>query len=463
MNLADLVGTAVKRDPTRPAITDLASGRSIDYGALAGRIDDVVRTLRAAGIEHGQRVALAAENTLGHVPAAFGILAAGACLVPLAPTLRPAEVATILDETDVNARVTLRDDAPALEWIDRSREPPPGFATIDAAFIRFTSGTTADSKGVILSHADVAARVEAADAVLRLGPGDRILWTLSLAHHFAVTITAYLRAGAHVLLCQDTLPQPLVDACVRERATVLYGSPLQFARMAHAGRRARLDTVRTALSTTAALPPEVATAFEAACGVALGQAYGIIEAGLPCINTRAAAEPAESVGCAVPGYEVAVVAADGTAHPAGVVGEVGIRGTGLFSGYHRPWQPRAGLLRNGWFMTGDVGVLDAMGRLTLRGRTKSTIVVAGMKVFPEEVEAVLDRQPGVRASRVVGRAHPRMGEVPVAEIVLEPGATVDPRVLGAACADVLSSFKVPIDFVVVDAIPRTAGGKIRRA
>jgi long-chain acyl-CoA synthetase len=463
VNLAELVGATAARHPMRPAITDLASGRTLDYATLAGRIDDAARMVRAAGVERGQRVALAADNVLGHVPAAFGILAAGACLVPLAPTLRPAEVATVLDETDVNARVTLRDDVPALEWIDRAREPPPGFAAMDAAFIRFTSGTTADSKGVILSHADVAARVEAADAVLRLGPDDRILWTLSLAYHFAVTITAYLRAGAHVLLCQDTLPQPLVDACVRERTTLLYGSPLQFARMAHAGRRERLGSVRTALSTTAALPPEVATAFESACGLRLGQAYGIIEAGLPCVNTRAAGEPAESVGRAVPGYDVAVVTAEGTPEPAGVVGEVGIQGTGLFSGYHRPWQPRAGLLRNGWFLTGDVGVLDAMGRLTLRGRTKSTIVVAGMKVFPEEVEAVLDRQPGVRASRVVGRAHPRMGEVPVAEIVPERGEPPDARTLGAACAEVLSSFKVPVEFRVVEAIPRTAGGKIRRA
>ena len=140
MNLADLLGAAATRDPTRPAITDLASGRSLDYATLAGRVDDAARQLRAAGVERGQRVALAAENALGHVPAAFGILAAGACLVPLAPTLRPAEVAAVLEETDVNARVTLRDDAPVLEWIDRKREPPPGFAATDAAFIRFTGG-----------------------------------------------------------------------------------------------------------------------------------------------------------------------------------------------------------------------------------------------------------------------------------------------------------------------------------
>src|SRR4030095_9440152 len=126
-------------------------------------------------------------------------------------------------------------------WVDRDRPAADGFDAIDAAFVRFTSGTTADRKGVMLSHADVLARVEAADAVLHLGPDDRVLWTLSLASHFAVTITAYVRAGAHVLLCRDTLPQALVDAAAGARATVLYGSPMQFARMAGAARRMRLD------------------------------------------------------------------------------------------------------------------------------------------------------------------------------------------------------------------------------
>ena len=456
MTLVDLVASSADRHGRRPAITELATGRTLDYRGLFARVEAMAVLLRRAGIMPGQRVALVAENSLGHVPAAFGVLAAGACLVPVAPTLRPAEIAAIHAETDVNATITLRDDEPVLAWIDRERPAAPDFAATDAAFLRFTSGTTAAQKGVILSHADVLARVAAADAVLRLGPDDRILWTLSLAYHFAVTITGYLRAGAHVLLCADTLPAALVAACERARPTLLYGSPLQFARMASAPRREAFASVRLALSTTAALPEQVAVDFEAASGVPLGQAYGIIEAGLPCINTRSHGETATSVGAAVPGYEVAIAGA-------GEAGEVMLRGAGLFSGYYRPWQPRDVVLRDGWFATGDVGTLDAAGRLTLRGRTKSTIVVAGMKVFPEEVEAVLDRQPGVRESRVIARAHPRLGEVPCAEIVAEPGMTPDTRALGAACAEVLSSFKMPVEFRIVDAIPRTPGGKIRRA
>jgi long-chain acyl-CoA synthetase len=463
MTLVDVLAASADRHGARPAITELASGRTLDYATLLARVEAVAGTLRRAGIAPGQRVALVAENTLGHVPAAFGILAAGACLVPVAPTLRPAEIAAIYADTDVNARIELRDDEPVLAWVDRERPAAPGFAATDAAFLRFTSGTTAEQKGVILSHADVLARVAAADAVLRLGPEDRVLWTLSLAYHFAVTITAYVRAGAHVLLCSETLPAALVAACERARPTLLYGSPMQFARMAGAPRPDALASVRLALSTTAALPEPVAAEFERAHGVPLGQAYGIIEAGLPCINPRAGGEPATSVGAAVPGYEVAIVGVEGAPLPAGQPGEVMLRGAGLFSGYYRPWQPLATVLRQGWFATGDVGTLDTAGRLTLRGRTKSTIVVAGMKVFPEEVEAVLDGQPGVRESRVVGRTHPRLGEVPCAEIVAEPGATPDPRALAAACAERLSTFKVPVEFRIVDAIPRTPGGKIRRA
>lgn len=460
MNLFDvLVGTADGYGG-RPALTDVATGVTLSYAEVLGMAERTAHLLRLQGVEPGQRVALVAGTTLAHVPTAFGILATGACVVPIAPALRPAEVDAVLAETDVNAIVRFREGEPFFEWVDRARQGADGFDAMDPAFVRFTSGTTATHKGVILEHDDVAARVASASEVLKLGPDDRVLWTLPLAYHFAVTIVSYVRAGAHVLLCGDALPGPLVDACERHRATVLYGSPIQFQRMAQVGRR--LASIRVALSTAAALPSQVAETFEAATGVPLGQAYGIIEAGLPCINTRGGGASAASVGMPAAGYEVAVVADNGSVLAIGELGEVAVRGAGLFRGYYRPWQPSATVLRDGWFMTGDLGVLDAEGCLTLRGRTKSTIIVAGMKVFPEEVEAVLDRQPGVRESRVVGRAHPRLGEVPCAEIVPAPGTVPDVRGLAAACAEVLSAYKVPVEFRLVTAIFRTPGGKIRR-
>jgi acyl-coenzyme A synthetase/AMP-(fatty) acid ligase len=265
------------------------------------------------------------------------------------------------------------------------------------------------------------------------------------------------------MLASDTLPAALVEATAARGATVLYGSPVQFERMARAGRRARLERVRVALSTAAPLRAEVAAAFEAAFDVPLGQAYGVIEAGLPCINTRADGAPATSVGRATPGYEVVVVGDDGAPATPGTPGEVRIRGAGLFSGYYRPWRPRAASLHDGWFRSGDVGVLDDAGRLSLVGRATSVIVVAGMKVFPEEVETVLDRLPGVAESHVFAHVHPRLGEVPYAEVVPRAGGpTPEPRTLAAACAQELSSYKVPVEIRIVPAIAKTAGGKILR-
>jgi long-chain acyl-CoA synthetase len=443
-------------------LTELRSGRSLTYGAVRTAADDVERTLRAAGVVPGQRIALIATDGLPYIPTAFGLLATGACMVPIAPTLRPAEQAAILRDTDVNAIIRLAaDGTPVLEWIARDLAPAAGFAALDAAFIRFSSGTTADAKGVILSHRAVAARVEAADAVLQLTADDQILWVLPLAYHFAVTIVAYVQAGAHILLASEVAPARLATTADQVRASVLYASPVHFERMAHAASGARLGTVRVAVSTAAPLPLAVADQFENVFGRPLGQAYGIIEAGLPCINLGSA--PRGSVGPAVPGYEVAIHDADGAQVPMGTPGEVMVRGPGLFDGYYAPRRPLAECLRAGWFRTGDIGTLDAAGALTLCGRSKSTIITAGMKLFPEEVEACLNALPGVLESRVFGQPHPRLGEIPIAEIVVRPDAPPpDTRTLTTALAQTLSPYKVPVEIRVVDAVPKTPGGKVLR-
>jgi acyl-coenzyme A synthetase/AMP-(fatty) acid ligase len=346
-------------------------------------------------------------------------------------------------------------------WNDREAAGPAGLSALAPAFIRFTSGTTARSKGVVLSHAATLARVEAADRVLRLTPEDRIAWVLPLAYHFAVTIVAYVRAGAHILLCPDTLPRAIADAVHRFSATVLYASPFHCERLAHLRPAPVLGSLRLALSTSAPIAPAVIEAFEAAAGVPLAQAYGIIEAGLPCINTRADGLPASSLGRPVPGYEVAILSDDRRPVPAGETGEVALRGPGLFSAYYSPWQPRAQVMRDGWFLTGDVGWQDVSGALSLVGRKKALIFVAGMKFFPDEVEACLNAFAGVRESRVFGRPHPRLGQVPHAEIV-PAGDAFDLDALRAHCARALSAWKVPVEFAVVPAVARTPGGKVLR-
>jgi len=478
MNLADLLHSSAERYAARRALTDVRSGRSLSYGQLAREAQRVAAFLKAQGVETGQRIGLLAPNDPAYVPAAFGLLAAGGCLVPLASNLTPTEIAEIVREVQLNGCLAWPGaDAPpgaghavleggecanfTFAWLDRDARSPDEFYSLDPAFIRFTSGTTARSKGVVLSHAATAARVEASDRVLRFSEEDRILWVLPLAYHFAVTIVAYVRAGAHILLCPDTLPKAMVDAIRRLTPSVLYAAPLHFERMANLGPSERLSSIRVTLSTAAPISPAVMERFESVYGVPVGQAYGIIEAGLPCINLGTEGLPVTSVGRPVPGYDIAVLADDGTRLPPDQLGEIGARGDGLFSAYYAPWRRRELIMNNGWFLTGDLGLLDKAGALHLKGRKKTVIFVAGLKFFPEEVEDCINQFPGVKESRVFSRPHARVGEVPCAEVVLDPRHS-DLEALKAHCARVLSTYKVPVEFTVVDAVPRTPSGKIRR-
>jgi acyl-CoA synthetase (AMP-forming)/AMP-acid ligase II len=479
VNLAELVESAARTHLGRPAVTDVRSGHCLTYADLACETARVAGFLVRQGVGPGQRIALLAPNATAHLPAAFGLLATGACLVPVAASHTPAEITQILRDVEVNGclawprgeplpgsagRTTLADgecDGFTFQWLARDAPGPDALRRLNPAFIRFTSGTTATRKGVVLSHEATAARVEAADRVLRFSEADRILWVLPLAYHFAVTIVAYLRAGSHILLCPDTFPGSVVDAIRRFGATVLYASPLHFERMSNLGPTGRLDSVRLAISTSAPIAPSVMERFASTYGVPVGQAYGIIEAGLPCINPGANGLPAASVGRVVPGYEVAVFADDGHRQPSGTPGEVGIRGRGLFSAYYAPWVLREQISRDGWFLTGDIGWVESDGALFLQGRKKAVIFVAGLKFFPEEVEACINECPGVKESRVFGTPHAHLGQVPHAEVVLDtPRPDLD--ALRTHCARALSPYKVPHEFTVVEAIARTPGGKILR-
>lgn len=479
MNLAELLHSSAERHCDRPAVTDVGSGRSLTYGGLARDAERVTAFLIAQGVTPGQRIGLIAPNGLAHLPAAFGVLASGACLTPIAVNLAAPERAQLLGGIGVNgclswpgadplpgasARAAVSGgecDGYAFQWIDRGAAPPGGFHRLNPAFVRFTSGTTAQSKGVVLSHEATLARVEAADRVLGLGRDDRVLWVLPLAYHFAVTVTAYVKAGAHMLLCPDSLPATVLGAIRSFRASVFYASPLHFDRLSNLPPSGRLASLRIAMSTSAPIATDVMDRFESLYGVPVAQAYGLIEAGLPCINLRRDGTPARSVGRPVPGYEVAVFSDAGERLGVGTAGEVGVRGDGLFSAYYAPWRLREEVTRDGWFLTGDIGRLDEAGALCLEGRKKAVIFVAGLKFFPEEVEECVNRFPGIRESRVFSQPHARLGQVPRAEIVLEASGC-DVEALKRHCARNLGPYKVPLEFTVVEAIARTPGGKILR-
>ena len=447
MNLAEFLLTSAARHAAAPAAHRRALGAILSYGAARPRGRAGRRVPRPQGVEPGQRIGLLAPNdltTCRRPSAARRRRVPGPARHATSPRPRWREILarSQRQRLPLVARGGALPGAPgrgdaarggacdgfAFQWIDRGAEAPAGVRALNPAFIRFTSGTTARSKGVVLSHEATAARVEAADRVLKFSEDDRILWVLPLAYHFAVTIVAYVRAGSHILMCPDTLPRahgrrdPAASA-----PTVLYAVAAPLRAPGHLGPSPPLPSMRLALSTSAPITAAVMDRFESVYGVPVGQAYGIIEAGLPCINLGTEGLPPASVGRPVPGYDVAVFSDEGERLPAEALGEIGVRGDGLFSAYYAPWPLREQVDATAGSSPATSAGSTPAGALHLKGRKKAVIFVAGLKFFPEEVEDCINQFPGVRESRVFGRPHPHLGEVPCAEIVVEPaGCDLEP-------------------------------------
>jgi acyl-CoA synthetase (AMP-forming)/AMP-acid ligase II len=259
------------------------------------------------------------------------------------------------------------------------------------------------------------------------------------------------------VLARHVLAQPFLETANRWRGTVLYAAPFHYAMLARDKSPARLDSMRLAVATTCALPQDVALDFHKRFGLPLVQALGIIELGLVSLNTDDPRGRWNSVGRPLSSHQVKIIAPDENG-----CGELSVAGPGFFDAYVAPWLPRQTLSPDGWFHTGDLARLDAEGFLFLISRKNAVINLAGRKVFPEEIEAVLNQHPAVGESMVYARAHPHLGEIVEADLVLnQPAADLD--AIRAFCRAHLADYKIPLNFHRVSDLPRTAAtGKIRR-
>lgn len=455
-----------------PAAVAIISGdRRVSYGELRRSAQPVAEAIRAraAGLGRNPRVGLQCPNGVDYIILSMGILLADACLVPLAEELSPDERDDIIRTTALDFLVIFEPGKTASFTLVADRPdlgappafPETDFQNLNPAFIRFSSGTTGTSKGVVLSHETLLARITAANRGLQLTSDDRILWMLPMAHHFAVSIVLYLHVGAVTILESSPTREDILATAENHEATVIYGSPFHFALLAADPGSFRWPSLRLPVATAAALPEVTARAFEARFDRSIVQGLGIIEVGLSVLNLDAASEKPSSLGTPLPDYEVRLLDTDGQSPPVGSPGEFQVRGPGLLDAYLVPWNPSP--LEDGFFSSGDLVARDADGHLFLVGRSKSVINVAGMKLFPEEVEACLNGHPGVARSRVAGKDHPHMGQIPVAEIIpADPSNPPKPGELQKHCRAHLSAYKVPLRYAIVAELPLTASGKIKR-
>ncbi|MBV7337418.1 acyl--CoA ligase [Chloroflexi bacterium TSY] len=475
MNLFDLFVQRAKKQPDQPLV--IAPNKTVSYGEFYQQMLTLKAQLHAHGVQPGDTVGLHYLNSPEYIVLTYAAWGCGASVVPIPVELAEQEKRQIFRNIRIDAVLShpkmtadieshqAEDTIPLSEHsvlipVTKYREHPHQLGATNPAFIRFSSGTTGAAKGVVLSHETIYERIHAANHGLQISSRDRIVWVLSMAYHFAVSIVAYLSFGATIILCRNYFGSTLVQAAVRHRATMIYAAPTHYELMGHTQGTETLPDLRLAIVTTAALRPEIATAFYERFHKPLNETYGIIEVGLPYINLEKPVEKRGSVGRLLPAYEA-------TLKDVGLPNDmraVYIRGVGLLDAYYEPWQMRSEILQrsDGWFFTGDLGYVDDDDYLYLCGRSKEVISVAGMKFFPQEVEAVLETHPAIRASCVYRYGDGRLDEVPYAEIVINEQygdkALLEDE-LKVFCAQHLAIYKIPEKFYVVDDLSRTASGK----
>ncbi|MFO7667070.1 MAG: class I adenylate-forming enzyme family protein [Desulfobacterales bacterium] len=456
----------------------IENNQSISYRELISTAENLASRLKNNGIKPGDRIALLCNDSIDYIIISLTILAIKAAVVPVSSSLSWDETDAVLNRIDVNGLIFDKrsysgtDAEPFFSGFNGRGEffllrrkakdlLPEEYYALNPAFIRFSSGTTGASKGVLLSHESIIERTDAANRVLRITPDDIVIWVLSMSYHFVVTILLFLRRASTIVLCGNAFPESFIENIKNRKGTFTYASPFHYHLLSNSGYIPTdlFSGVRIAISTAMKLPQTTAGEFYDKFKVELSEAYGIIEVGLPFINLSGNPAKRGSAGKVLPDYDIKIENRDKNG-----IGEVHVKGKGMFDAYFSPWQSGTKAINDGWFNTGDLGKVDDDGYLFISGRDKNVINFAGMKIFPEEVEYILNRHPAVRESLVYGVSHPRYGELPCAKIVFNEGINsgFDINEIRRFCYPLLTSYKVPKEILPVKELEKTASGKLKR-
>ena len=477
-------------DPGRAALHMPPRGW-VTRGELEVASRRVAGRLHAAGLRRGDRVLCSAATSLELVEAHLAALRLGLVVVPVNTAYREREVAHIV--RDAEPRAAIVDDPERGGWVRRAAtagraaevlvvDPrvalPGGDAAAldrlgpgDPALLCYTSGTTGAPKGALLSHGNVLAGAASVRLAWRWDADDRLVLALPLfhVHGLAVGLHGTLLAGGSALLFARFDVDELLDAAEEQQATLLFGVPTMYARLAGSPRVGELARLRLCVSGSAPLPPSLFELLADRAGQRVLERYGMSETLMNVSNPYQGERRPGTVGLPLPGVELrlaplaedaAAADADVDAAEGGRAGEVLVRGPNVFAGYwRRPDATAAAFDPDGWFRTGDLGRFDARGYLRLEGRAKELIITGGLNVYPREVEEVLLGHPGVAEVAVAGRPDPEWGERVVAFVVPagEPPPTAE---LLAWAAERLAPFKRPREVCYLERLPRNALGKV---
>jgi len=499
-----------RRAAEDPRRTFLISGdRRLTYGQVEARAAALAAALHELGIERGDRIALDLPNWPEFVISLFAAAKLGAVVVPLDPRytvpelqymLRHSEAAVVVSADSYGGTDYLElfegflTSLPDLQYLvtvggedlwydDRiyrfddllsSGEgravPRPGVQPQDVFAIVYTSGTMGKPKGVELTHANLLSAATATVEAIGLRPEDVVFGVTTIFHVFGLGpgVLGTLAAGASLVLQERFDPAEALVLIERHGVTVHYGVPTVFITELHEPglRRRNLSTLRAGIVAGAPVTDELVRRIRSELCPNLQIAYSLTETSSTVAITRPE-DPEEkqlfTVGRPLPGTEVRVLGPDGEVLPVESLGEIAVRGPGVMKGYYRqPGETAQVLDRDGFFLTGDLGMVDEAGYVHVVGRRKELIIRGGFNVYPREVEDRLHAHPAVLDVAVVGVPHEVLGEAICACVVPVEGAIVTGEELKEWCRAALADYKVPDMIRFLDALPLTGSGKVRR-
>jgi long-chain acyl-CoA synthetase len=489
MNLAQTLQRIARADPGRPAL--LEGDRLVrDYGQWAQRAARLGGALRAAGLAPGERMVIFMRNHPAYLELLYGAWWAGLAVVPVNAKLHLREAQWIVEHAQARWAFVTPDIGAGLEAPDRvidvttvaydalfeaAEAPLEARAPDDLAWLFYTSGTTGKPKGVMLSHRNLLtmALTYFAD-VDAIGGDDAIVYPAPMSHGAGLYALPHVIAGArHVVPASGGFDAAEVFALAQSVGRLsMFAAPTIVKRLVDHAEAHGLDGkgFRTIVYGGAPMYAEDIRRALAVMGPRFVQIYGQGESPMviTALSRRHLADTAHprhaqrlaSVGIAQAPVEVRVADADGTALPAGEVGEVLVRGDTVMLGYWRDPPATAAAIRDGWLFTGDMGALDDDGFLTLKDRSKDMIISGGSNIYPREVEEVLLLAPGVAEVSVVGAPDAAWGEVVVAFVVMRPGAAPDAAALDQLCLAHIARFKRPKRYEFCSELPKNNYGKV---